>query len=134
SKWGFINRRGQETVFETQAERLRIKSGYRYNPIITVPSGSQQKAVLARLLLFTPQVLIMDSPTQGMSTADREDIYRLIYSLADKGASIIIISDDNSEIVRACDRALIMRRDRATVELTDGRIDEEFIEEINSRA
>jgi ABC-type sugar transport system ATPase subunit len=76
----------------------------------------------------------MDSPTQGMSTADREDIYRLIYSLADKGASIIIISDDNSEIVRACDRALIMRRDRATVELTDGRIDEEFIEEINSRA
>jgi ribose transport system ATP-binding protein len=118
---GFINRRGQELVFETQSKRLRIKAGYRYNPISAISGGDQQKSVLARLLLFTPQVLIMDNPTQDMCTEDREDIYGLIYCLADKGGSIIVISDDRAEISRLCDRVLVMKDGRIIAELTGER-------------
>ena len=124
SKLGFINRSRQETIFEAQAETLKIKSGSRRNPIRAVPGGSQQKAVLARLLQFTPQVLILSNPTKGMQTTDREDLYRMIYSLAGSGASIMLLSDEYKEFVRLCDRVAIMQDDRITAELSGSEITE----------
>ena len=71
-----------------------------------IPSGSQQKAVLARCLMFSPQLIIMDNPAQSMCADDKTDIYRIIYNLADKGMSVIIISEGYNEIFQICDRIL----------------------------
>jgi len=121
SNRGFINRGKQEKLFEAQAKEMRIKAGYRYNPASAVSGGSRQKALLARLLLFSPQVIIIDCPTQGMHTQDKEDIYKIICGLADRGASVILLSDKNSEIAGVCDRLLIMRHNRIEAELPGGK-------------
>ena len=127
---GFIRRSMQESSFERQTKPLRIKSGYRYNPISDVSVGSQQKAVLARLLLLTPQVVILDSPAQGMQTEDREDIYGIIYRLAENGVSIIVISDDYCELARVSGRVLVMRDGCLSGELSGSQVSMEAIEEM----
>ena len=126
-KYGFISRKKREAVFEALADRFNIKSGYRYNPISAVPAGSQQKALLARFLLHTPQVIILDNPAQRMQTADRDDIYRLIFRLAGNGASILLLSDDCGEMAGLCDRVLIMRDGRITGELSGNEINAEAL-------
>ena len=70
--------------------------------------GNQQKVVLAKWLLTSPRILIMDEPTRGIDVAAKSEIYRLISSLADEGKAVILISSELPEIIGLCDRILVM--------------------------
>ena len=70
--------------------------------------GNQQKVVLAKWLSREPKVLILDNPTQGVDVGAKEEIYDIILKLAKEGVSVIVLSSEAQEIIRVCDRALVM--------------------------
>ena len=72
------------------------------------PGGNQQKVVLAKWLSREPKVLILDNPTQGVDVGAKEEIYDIILKLAKEGVSVIVLSSEAQEIIRVCDRALVM--------------------------
>jgi len=76
--------------------------------INTLSGGNQQKVVLAKWLAARPKVLILDNPTQGVDVGAKEEIYDIILDLAEQGMAIIVLSSEAQEIVRLCDRALVM--------------------------
>ena len=53
-------------------------------------------------------MLIFDNPTQGVDVGAKEEIYDIILRLADEGVAIVILSSEAQEIIRLCDRALVM--------------------------
>lgn len=89
-------------------ERFKIRLHSSEQSIRSLSGGNQQKAVLAKWLLLNPSVLILDEPTRGIDVGAREDIYRLVVELADKGISIILISSDLPELVGLSDRVVVM--------------------------
>jgi ribose transport system ATP-binding protein len=52
--------------------------------------------------------LILDNPTQGVDVGAKEEIYDIILNLADEGVAIIVLSSEAQEVIRVCDRALVM--------------------------
>ena len=64
--------------------------------------------VLAKWLSREPKVLILDNPTQGVDVGAKEEIYDIILKLAKEGVSVIVLSSEAQEIIRVCDRALVM--------------------------
>lgn len=70
--------------------------------------GNQQKIALGRWLSRSPQVLLLDEPTQGIDIAARAQIHQLMRRLADEGIAILLVSSDFSELEN-CDRVIIMR-------------------------
>ena len=54
------------------------------------------------------KVLILDNPTQGVDVGAKEEIYDIILKLAKEGVSVIVLSSEAQEIIRVCDRALVM--------------------------
>jgi len=108
ARFGFINRLLQEKQFSAQVKGLRIKLERPTDPIINLSGGNQQKVVLAKWLSSNPKLLILDNPTQGVDVGAKEEIYDIILDLADEGVAIVVLSSEAQEVIRVCDRALVM--------------------------
>lgn len=108
TKHGFIDRVRQRQEFKTQVDGLKIKMGKDSDLIGSLSGGNQQKVVLAKWLSANPKVLILDNPTQGVDVGAKEDIYDIILRLADAGIAVIVLSSEAQEIIRVCDRTLVM--------------------------
>jgi ribose transport system ATP-binding protein len=106
--WGVIDQERQQQKFEEQVEKLRIKMGSKTDSINSLSGGNQQKIVLAKWLTANPDIFILDNPTQGVDVGAKEDIYDIILKLAEEDIAVIILSSEAKEIIRICDRALVM--------------------------
>ena len=105
---GFLTDRQESAVTETLFARLRISSDKSRVSIAALSGGNQQKAIMARCLLANPQVLFLDEPTRGIDVGVKEQIYELIDELAQQGRGVILVSSELPELVRCCDRVLVM--------------------------
>ena len=103
-----INRSLQREKFQANVDGLRIKLENDTDRIGSLSGGNQQKVVLAKWLSADPKVLILDNPTQGVDVGAKEDIYDIILDLADAGMAVVVLSSEAQEIIRVCDRALVM--------------------------
>lgn len=56
--------------------------------------GEQQRAVLAKVLLLEPKILILDEPTKGMDAEFKQVFAEILYELLEKGATILMVSHD----------------------------------------
>ena len=106
--FGIINSKKQRAEFETQKSHLQIKMGNNADLITSLSGGNQQKVVLAKWLSANPKVLILDNPTQGVDVGAKEEIYDIIQELANRGMAVVVLSNEAQEIIRVCDRALVM--------------------------
>ena len=70
--------------------------------------GMRQKLALARGLVMQPKLLILDEPLKGLDADAIDDVDAVIRELAAQGSAILWVAADASEIVRVCDRALVM--------------------------
>jgi len=108
SKRGVIDTQKHQEVFEEQRKVLRLKMGKLTDSITSLSGGNQQKVVLAKWLAVGPKLLILDNPTQGVDVGAKEDIYDIILKLADENIAVVVLSSEAHEIIRVCDRALVM--------------------------
>ena len=91
--------------FTIQATDPEVKTG-------TLSGGNLQKVLLARELAFEPEVLLASQPTRGLDVAAAEFVHRQFLSLREKGAAIILISEDLEELFALSDRIVVMYEGR----------------------
>ena len=117
----FIDEKQQKGLFTQQRESLQIKMGALSDLITSLSGGNQQKVVLAKWLMANPKVLILDNPTQGVDVGAKEEIYSIIHRLAGEGVAVIVLSSEAQEIIRLCDRSMVLFHGRhiGTVEGSD---------------
>ena len=123
----FIDFDKQDKLFSKQMEELRIKMGAKSDPITSLSGGNQQKVVLAKWLMCGPRVLILDNPTQGVDVGAKEEIYGIIHRLATEGVAIIVLSSEAQEIIRVCDRSIVMFHGRQVGEVSGADMNEHNI-------
>lgn len=114
----FIDFDKQEKLFAKQVEELRIKMGDRLDLITSLSGGNQQKVVLAKWLMSSPKLLILDNPTQGVDVGAKEEIYNIIHRLAMEGVAVIVLSSEAQEIIRLCDRSIVLFHGRQIGEVS----------------
>ena len=127
AKRGVIDINRQEGLFTEQIDRLGIRLQRITDSINTLSGGNQQKVVLAKWLAARPKVLILDNPTQGVDVGAKEEIYDIILDLAEQGLAIIVLSSEAQEIIRLCDRALVMYQGHIQGEVSGGTMNEHDI-------
>ena len=75
---------------------------------MNLSGGNQQKVVLAKWLLTSPKVLLLDEPTKGIDVKGKTEIYRLIEELAVSGLGIVLVSSELTELLALSDRILVL--------------------------
>jgi ribose transport system ATP-binding protein len=89
-------------------EVLKIKIGSIDDAVATLSGGNQQKVVIAKWLLTGARIMLLNDPTRGIDVGTKEEIYRLLRSLADSGTTILLYSTDYEELIGCCDRVMIL--------------------------
>jgi len=117
----------ESSAIQDQVARLALKTASPALPITALSGGNQQKAVLARMLLTGPRVLILDEPTRGVDVGAKFEIYRLMLELAAQGIAIVMVSSELAEVLGVSDRVLVMREGRLSGEFINDGLDQETV-------
>jgi ABC-2 type transport system ATP-binding protein len=107
----------RETV--TILGRLGIAERRVGRPIEQMSRGMQQKVAIARALLTSPALLLLDEPTTGLDPRSRLDVQGFIEDIrAEHEATVVLTTHDLAEAERLCGRITILDGGRVTVEDT----------------
>ena len=96
-----------------QVAELRDRFGFGYDldaPARTLTVGERQQVEITRLLWLGARVLILDEPTTGISSDQRELLFTTLRALAGEGMSVIFVSHKLEEVEDLCAEVTVMRR------------------------
>jgi ribose transport system ATP-binding protein len=112
-------RKRRETADAKRAvSQYRISTASVRSPFVALSGGNQQKVIFARWLECRPRLLLLDEPTQGVDAQAREQLYGLVNEAMAAGAGALVVASDLEELVRVCDRAIVMVRGRIVTEMS----------------
>ena len=92
----------------------------------TLSGGEQQLLALARCLMGSPELLLLDEPTEGIQPSIIEDIAQILSRLREsRGMSILLVEQNLDFISELADRVLILERGRIAGELARGELSDQ---------
>lgn len=117
-----LARSEQDTIAAHYIRALNIKTASAETPIMNLSGGNQQKVMLARWLAMQPKLIILDEPTRGIDVGAKAEIEKLVHSLRAQGMAVLFISSDIEEVVRTCERVVVLRDRRKIGELSGANV------------
>ncbi len=105
-------------VSREKAYRVRLKEmadpfGFHLDPgtaVVRLTVGERQQLELVRLLALGVEVLILDEPTTGISSLQKQALFSVLRKLASEGKTILLVSHKLEDVEALCDRITVLRR------------------------
>ena len=105
--------------------RLGVGEKRLNRPVEQMSRGMQQKVAIARALLTSPTVLLLDEPTTGLDPRSKLDVQTFIEEVRDThDATIVLTTHDLAEAERLCDRIALINDGRVVAEGTPAQLKE----------
>ena len=105
--------------------RFAIRVADAREPVGSLSGGNMQKVVLARELSHTAPVLIAEQPTRGLDVGATEFVHGALLAERARGAAVLLVSAELSEVMALADRVLVMFGGRIVADLPGDATDEE---------
>ena len=100
-------------------ERLGFDADRMNEEMERLSRGMQQKVAIARALLTTPMLLLLDEPTTGLDPKSKRDVQAFIEEIRqERNAVIVLTTHDMVEAERLCDKIAIIDKGRFIAEGT----------------
>ncbi len=116
-----------EAAAKAERDALDIKTPSLSQLIKNLSGGNQQKVLVSRWLLTSPDILMIDEPTRGIDVGAKSEIHKLMSGLAKQGKAILMVSSELPEILGMSDRVLVMAGGRITAEFSREEVTQEKV-------
>ena len=113
----FIRPSDEKKIADEQAKKIEVKMQSIEQLIRDLSGGNKQKVVIAKWLANDSKIFIMDCPTRGIDIGVKAKIYKLMDTLKHEGISILMVSEEMTELIGMADRIITMK---------DGHLSKEF--------
>ncbi|RRA97758.1 sugar ABC transporter ATP-binding protein [Larkinella rosea] len=123
----FIQDKSEAATATKMIADLRIKTAGMDQKVMYLSGGNQQKVVIGKVLLASPDLVILDEPTRGIDVGAKFEIYKLINRLVSDGIAVIMISSELPEILGMSDRILVLSQGKQTALLSKAEATQETI-------
>jgi len=133
AKFGVRQFQREAAIAAEYVDALSLRCTSVEQPARALSGGNQQKVVIAKWLAMAPKILLLDEPTRGIDVGAKDEIYRLMFTLAQQGMAIVVVSSELPELIALSDRILVMCEGRPTGILDHGDATEERIMDLASR-
>lgn len=126
-RWGFIDHAAESGTAREQIRAFSIRAAGPTQPVKYLSGGNQQKVVLARTLLTSPDILLLDEPTRGIDLGAKAEVHELIRTLAQAGKAVVLVSSELPELLALTSRLLVMRQGILRAELETSKTTQEEV-------
>jgi branched-chain amino acid transport system ATP-binding protein len=96
-------------LFPRLRERLTQSAG-------TLSGGEQQMLAIARALMSTPRLLVLDEPSLGLAPLMVEQVFRIVDDLKTQGLTMLVVEQNVHHALDSADRAYVMETGRIILE------------------
>jgi len=127
SRFGFVRRAEQARAVDRGIAGVGVRCQGPEQAVGALSGGNQQKVVLAKWLETGPRALLLDEPTRGIDIGAKQEIYELLFKLAERGMAIVVVSSELPELIYLSDRILVMCEGRPMGVLPRGIASEEAV-------
>lgn len=117
-KFGAIRRRAEEAI---AAYDIRCPGPDAV--IRQLSGGNMQKVILARALDDEPQLILANQPTRGLDVGAVAEVHRRLLAARERGAAIVLITEDLDELFALSDRVAVMFRSRMSETMASETLD-----------
>jgi lipooligosaccharide transport system ATP-binding protein len=93
---------------------------------VNLSGGMQRRLLIARALIHQPELVLLDEPTVGLDPQVRQELWSLIVSLREQGATVLMSTHYIEEAQRLADRVAIVSAGRVVAEGTPASLIREF--------
>ena len=100
---GSLARRARELI-----STYRVKTQGEFAPISSLSGGNVQRAVLARELSDTAEVLLVSNPVFGLDFTAVAEVHARLVAARNGGAAVLMVSEDLDELLHVADRIVVM--------------------------
>jgi len=88
---------------------IGLKEKRLYEPLENMSRGMQQKVAIARGLLTSPVMLLLDEPTTGLDPRSKQDVQRFVLRMREQhDTTVFLTTHDMDEADRLCDRIAVI--------------------------
>ncbi len=105
---GVINWEAVKSHAEELIETYDVRATNSSEKVKTLSGGNQQKVVVARETNAKPTVILAAQPTRGLDLGAIESLHSLLLKERNRGAAVLLISTELSEITALSDRIMVM--------------------------
>lgn len=112
SRLGFLRRKAMRERARRAIEAWGIRAPGPEVPARLLSGGNMQKIVLARALDGAPRLVLADQPTRGLDVAATAAVHERLLEARERGAAILLISEDLDELLALSDRIGVLHRGR----------------------
>jgi len=124
-----VNVREARLEIVRMLEGLGIPKNRISQPVEKMSRGMQQKVSIARALLTSPVLLLLDEPTTGLDPRSKKDVQALVRELREThDATVLLTSHDMDEADSLCDRLAILHKGKVIVESTPDDLKRDYAE------
>lgn len=88
-------------LFPTLAKRRNQKAG-------SLSGGERQMVAMARALMMSPSVLLLDEPSAGLSPALQDEVFILVRKINQTGVTVIIVEQNARRCLQIVDRGYVL--------------------------
>ncbi len=109
--WGQVKQRARELIAD-----YGVKTQGEGAPIRSLSGGNVQRAVLARELSGEADLLLVSNPVFGLDFAAVAEIHSRLMAARNRGAAVLLVSEDLDELLLLADRVVVMSEGRIVFE------------------
>lgn len=80
--------------------------------VYKLSSGMKQRLLLARALIYSPQILFLDEPTRGLDPSTAEEIHNLLLKVKEQGTTIFLTTHNMNEADKLCNKIGLLFKGR----------------------
>lgn len=105
--------------------------GFEHRGIDTLSGGEWQRVRLARALVASPRLLLLDEPTAALDMGHEMELFELLRGLVRDGLGVLVITHDLNLAARYADRMVLLHHGRAVASGTPTEVlREELLSEV----
>jgi len=97
---------------------MNVKCSSMEQKVKSLSGGNKQKVSFGKWTGGDANILILDCPTRGIDVGVKQAMYKLIYELKKEGRSVVLISEELTELIGMSDRILILKNGCLTGEFS----------------
>jgi ABC-type uncharacterized transport system ATPase subunit len=120
SRRGWLRRRQMRAHARDLIDRFRIPASDDRQPVAKLSGGGLQRVIVAREITESPDLLIAAQPTRGLDVVSARSVRRQIVAARERGAGVVLVSEDLDELMELADRLLVMLAGRVVAEFGRG--------------